>query len=211
MCTVSFYSALSCRFLRAGRNGLSPREAAVPAGPRLLPRSRAACFHRGGHLLAAHAPEEVPIEGAGLAGQFVGQGAPAAGVRRAPALDRLGEAQARGAGQVVHVQVGIEVQVQLAGRRFDLIAAPPAVFAGAAAKGRQAKVVAATHGLGAETRQIVGAGLGPDGGFTDAIGLGHDPSHRPALRQMRTWASCPSPVGRRWRGAPDEGRVRQSA
>ena len=117
------------------------------------------------------------------------------------ALDRLGEAQARGLGQIVHVQVGIEVQVDLAGRRLDLIAAPPAVFAGAAAKGGQAQVVATTHGLGAETRQIVGAGLGPDGGFTDAIGVGHDRSHRPALRQRRTWIRAWRP-GRARRPSP---------
>jgi hypothetical protein len=135
---------------------------------------RGLCGQQGGDLGVTHAGQEVGVQGVPLRAELAPKPAPPGGLDGAARLQRLGEAQAGGADLVVDLDVLVDGQVQDAWRGIVLVDAAPAVFAGAAAEGRQAQVVAAADGLGVQAGQIVVARLGPGFGGSDAIGLGHD-------------------------------------
>lgn len=141
---------------------------------------------QGRDLGAIHAGEELGVQGVPLGAELAPQPAPTRGLDGPARLQRLDEAQAGGVDLLVRPDILIDGQVQHAGGGIVLVDAAPAVFAGAAAEGRQAQVVPAADGLGVQPGQVVVARLGPGFGGSDAIGLGHDAQPKGVMRQKRS-------------------------
>jgi hypothetical protein len=128
---------------------------------------------QGDDLLAAHARKEVGVERVAFGPEFIPEPSPAEGLGRLAVFQRVQEAQARRLDLLIADDVAVDRVVRARGRRVVLIPAPPAVFSGAAAEGREAEVMTAADGLGVEPRQLVVPGLNPDLGRPDAVGVGH--------------------------------------
>ena len=142
---------------------------------------------QAGDLGAVQPGEDLGVRRVPLGDQFAPQAAPARGLDRPPQLQSADEAQVGGAHLVVGPDVLIDGQVQHVGGGIVLVDAAPAVFAGAAAEGRQAQVMAAADGLGVQPGEIVVARLGPGFGGSDAVGIGHGRECRGPMRRILSY------------------------